>query len=150
MAAHHDNPLTALSAEGVSVWLDDLSRELLAGGQLESLIADRSVVGITTNPTIFAAALSRGDRYTSQLRALAESGTSVDDAVFVITTDDVRAACRILRPVHDRTNGPPVVATAVIMAGYGGGAPHRPWVVRRAASAAPLPPVAAAPPGGRR
>lgn len=99
------NPLAALSAAGVSVWLDDLSRELLAGGELESLIADRHVVGITTNPTIFASALARGDRYTPQLRKLAESGTSVDDAVSVITTDDVRDACRILRAVHDRTDG---------------------------------------------
>jgi transaldolase len=105
MTTRQHNPLAALSAAGVSVWLDDLSRELLAGGELESLIKDRNVVGITTNPTIFASALSRGDRYTPQLRALAESGTSVEDAVFAITTDDVRDACRILRPVHERTGG---------------------------------------------
>jgi transaldolase len=57
------DPLASLLAQGVSVWLDDLSRELLAGGRLSSLIAGRHVVGITTNPTIFAAALSKGDRY---------------------------------------------------------------------------------------
>jgi transaldolase len=106
MTTHHDDsPLAALSAAGVSVWLDDLSRELLAGGELAALIANKHVVGITTNPTIFASALAHGDRYTAQLRELAESGTSVDDAVSVITADDVRVACRVLRAVHDRTDG---------------------------------------------
>jgi len=100
----HD-PLADLSAAGVAVWLDDLSRELLAGGELESLIANRHVVGVTTNPTIFASALSKGDRYTEQLRELADSATTTDDAVFAITTADVRAGCRVLRPVHDKTAG---------------------------------------------
>jgi transaldolase len=100
----HD-PLADLSAAGVAVWLDDLSRELLAGGELESLIADRHVVGVTTNPTIFASALSKGDRYTEQLRELAGSAATTDDAVFAITTADVRAGCRVLRPVHDKTAG---------------------------------------------
>ncbi|MFJ6086790.1 transaldolase [Streptomyces sp. NPDC092369] len=99
------DPLAHLSAAGVSVWLDDLSRELLAGGELEKLIAERHVVGVTTNPTIFASALSRGDRYTEQLRTLGSAGTGVDDAVFTLTTDDVRAACRVLAPIHERTEG---------------------------------------------
>ncbi|MBK6018017.1 transaldolase [Streptomyces sp. MBT53] len=99
------DPLADLTAAGVSIWLDDLSRELLAGGQLQQLIADRHVVGVTTNPTIFASALSRGDRYTDQLRSLAADGVSVDDAVFALTTDDVRAACRVFAPVHERTDG---------------------------------------------
>jgi len=99
------DPLAELSAAGVSVWLDDLSRELLAGGELESLIADRHVVGVTTNPTIFASALSKGDRYTDQLRQLADSGASLDDAVFAITTTDVRSGCRVLRGVYDATGG---------------------------------------------
>ena len=72
----HD-PLAELSALGVAVWLDDLSRELLAGGELAFLIADRHVVGVTTNPTIFASALSKGDRYNGQLRDLAERGADV-------------------------------------------------------------------------
>ncbi|MFE2416374.1 transaldolase [Streptomyces hokutonensis] len=99
------DPLADLAAAGVSIWLDDLSRELLAGGELEKLIADRHVVGVTTNPTIFASALSRGDRYTEQLRSLAAEGTSVDDAVFALTTDDVRAACRVFAPIHEKTDG---------------------------------------------
>ncbi|MGW1772079.1 transaldolase [Streptomyces sp. NPDC002104] len=99
------SPLAALSAAGVSVWLDDLSRELLAGGELKKLIADKHVVGVTTNPTIFASALSKGDRYNEQLRSLGEAGGSVDDAVFALTTDDVRHACDVLGPVYERTAG---------------------------------------------
>jgi transaldolase len=98
-------PLAELSAAGVSVWLDELSRELLAGGELESLIADRHVVGVTTNPTVFASALSEGERYDEQLRELARSGTELDEALFAITTTDARTGCEMLRPVHDRTDG---------------------------------------------
>ncbi|MFF4324442.1 transaldolase family protein [Streptomyces sp. NPDC001568] len=98
-------PLANLSAAGVSVWLDDLSRELLAGGELKGLIADKNVVGVTTNPTIFASALSKGDRYNEQLRRLGDEGSSVDDAVFALTTDDVRDACDVLSPVYERTAG---------------------------------------------
>ncbi|GAA0626085.1 hypothetical protein GCM10010174_51960 [Kutzneria viridogrisea] len=99
------SPLADLSAADVSVWLDDLSRELLAGGALEALITSRHVVGVTTNPTIFASALSKGDRYDEQLRALAQAGTELDNAVCAITTTVVRAGCEVLRPVHDRTDG---------------------------------------------
>lgn len=99
------DPLAELSAAGVSVWLDDLSRELLARGELKELIADKHVVGVTTNPTIFASALSKGDRYSEQLRRLARDGVSVDDAILSLTSDDVRAACRALGPVHLRTGG---------------------------------------------
>ncbi|MFD6986417.1 transaldolase, partial [Streptomyces sp. NPDC059956] len=97
--------LAALSAAGVSVWLDDLSRELLAGGGLKGLIAEKHVVGVTTNPTIFASALCQGDRYTAQLRRLGGAGTSVDEAVFALTTDDVRDGCDVLAPVFERTSG---------------------------------------------
>jgi transaldolase len=100
----HD-PLAELSAQGVAVWLDDLSRELLAGGELQHLIGERHVVGVTTNPTIFAAALSKGDRYDDQVRELAEKGTDVETAVFTITTDDVRAACDLFTPVFGQTGG---------------------------------------------
>jgi transaldolase len=100
----HD-PLGELSAAGVSVWLDDLSRELLDGGELARLVHEQHVVGVTTNPTIFAAALAKGDRYTEQLRELAESGASVDDAVFAITTADVRAGCQALRNVYEASGG---------------------------------------------
>ena len=100
----HD-PLGDLSAAGVAVWLDDLSRELLAGGDLQSLVDGRHVVGVTTNPTIFASALSKGDRYNDQLANLAARNADVDTAVLAVTTDDVRAACDVLAPVHARTDG---------------------------------------------
>jgi transaldolase len=100
----HD-PLGDLTAAGVAVWLDDLSRELLAGGGLRSLVDTRHVVGVTTNPTIFASALSRGDRYDDQLADLADLRADVDTAVFTVTTDDVRDACDVLAPVHAQTAG---------------------------------------------
>jgi transaldolase len=105
MTSDPHDPLAELSAQGVAVWLDDLSRELLATGALQSLITNRHVVGVTTNPTIFASALSKGDRYDDQLRNLAEQGADVDTAVFAITTDDVRTACDVLAPVYQQTAG---------------------------------------------
>ncbi|TFB49555.1 transaldolase [Cryobacterium tagatosivorans] len=98
-------PLAELSAAGVSIWLDDLSRARITSGGLKKLIADKNVVGVTTNPTIFAGALSKGEAYTEQVALLAAAGTSVHDAVFEITTDDVAAASDLFRPVYDRTNG---------------------------------------------
>src|SRR6478609_7019827 len=100
----HD-PLAELSAQGVAVWLDDLSRELLGSGELQSLITRRHVVGVTTNPTIFASALAKGDRYDAQLSHLAEAGASTEAAIFTVTTDDVRAACDVFSPVHQQTAG---------------------------------------------
>jgi len=98
-------PLAELSLAGVSIWLDDLSRERIASGGLTNLIDTKNVVGVTTNPTIFAGALSKGEAYTDQVAALAAAGASVHDAVFEITTDDVTAASDIFRPVYDRTHG---------------------------------------------
>ncbi|MFC6285131.1 transaldolase [Nocardioides sp. GCM10027113] len=97
--------LQKLSEAGVSVWLDDLSRERIETGNLADLIKDRSVVGVTTNPTIFAAAVADGERYDDQVRELAGRGTDVDSAVFELTTADVRAACDVLRPVFEATGG---------------------------------------------
>ena len=99
------SPTQELSDVGVSIWLDDLSRDRINSGSLQSLIANRNVVGVTTNPTIFASALATGQSYGPQIAELAASGASVTDAVFAATTDDVAAACDIFRPVYDRTNG---------------------------------------------
>jgi transaldolase len=99
------SPTAALSAAGVSIWLDDLSRERIKSGGLEALIAEKNVVGVTTNPTIFAAALAKGEAYDEQVASLAATGASVTNAVFEITTDDVQAACDIFRPVFDSTAG---------------------------------------------
>jgi transaldolase len=97
--------LDQVADAGVAVWLDDLSRERLRTGNLKDLVARRRVVGVTTNPTIFASALAKGDAYDEQLKQLAAQGTDVDGAVFSITTDDVRDAADILRPVYDATDG---------------------------------------------
>ena len=98
-------PLTHLSASGVAVWLDDLSRPLLTSGGLADLVRERSVVGVTTNPTIFAGAISGSDAYDADLRALAREGVSVDAAITRLTTDDVRAAIDVLAPVLETTGG---------------------------------------------
>ena len=96
-----NNPLADLSTLGVAVWLDDLSRERLRTGNLAELVATRSVVGVTTNPSIFEKALSDGAAYDSQVTDLALRGTDVGEAVRALTTFDVRWACDVLRPVYD-------------------------------------------------
>ena len=94
-----------LSDLGVSIWLDDLSRERISSGGLQKLIAERNVVGVTTNPTIFAGALAKGQAYDEQVASLAAAGASVADAVFEITTDDVAAASDIFADVYAATGG---------------------------------------------
>jgi transaldolase len=79
-------PLDQVADAGVAVWLDDLSRERLRTGNLKDLVAERRVVGVTTNPTIFASALAKGESYDEQLTQLRAQGTDVDGAVFAITT----------------------------------------------------------------
>ena len=97
--------LQQLSDAGVSIWLDDLSRERIETGNLADLIKDKSVVGVTTNPTIFAGAISDGERYDDDVRRLVASGADVDKTVFELTTGDVRAACDVLKPVSEATGG---------------------------------------------
>src|SRR6476619_2577779 len=97
--------LKALADHGVSVWLDDLSRERIETGNLQDLTDTKGVVGVTTNPSIFQAALAKGERYDADLRQYAAEGKTVDETVFGLTTEDVRNACDILRPLYDSTNG---------------------------------------------
>ena len=99
------SPLADLSAAGVAVWLDDLSRERLRSGNLQQLVDESEVVGVTTNPSIFQKALSEGAAYDDQVRDLALRGTDVGEAVRALTTYDVRWACDVLRPVYDRSGG---------------------------------------------
>lgn len=100
------NPnLAALSAAGVSVWLDDLSRERLRTGNLQELVDTRSVVGVTTNPSIFQAALSHGEAYDAQIKELAERGADVDATIRTVTTDDVRDACDVLAKTFEASGG---------------------------------------------
>ncbi|MFJ8605540.1 transaldolase [Streptomyces shenzhenensis] len=97
--------LKRLSDEGVSIWLDDLSRRRISSGNLAELVARRHVVGVTTNPSIFQAAIGSGEGYEEQLADLAVRGVTVDEAVRMMTTADVRAAADVLRPVYDATGG---------------------------------------------
>jgi transaldolase len=97
--------LDALSGAGVSIWLDDLSRERLKNGNLTSLIAEKNVVGVTTNPTIFQKAISGSAIYDEQLKDLAVRGVTVDEALRMITTRDVRWGCDKLRPVYEASGG---------------------------------------------
>lgn len=96
--------MTALTAAGVSVWLDDLSRSRIESGNLKSLIDEYSVRGVTTNPTIFASAL-KTDAYHSALRREKELGSSTEQAIFNITTEDVAAACDVFMPVYKSSKG---------------------------------------------
>jgi transaldolase len=97
--------LKALADAGVSIWLDDLSRERLTSNDLAGLVADSSVVGVTTNPTIFAAALAKGHAYDEQTAELAARDSSVEDAIKALTTDDVRNACDVLAATAAATQG---------------------------------------------
>lgn len=97
--------LRQLAAEGVAVWRDDMGRERLVSGSLKSLVRDRGVVGVTTNPTIFQKAISGSDVYAAQLHDLAALTVPVEEAFDFMIAHDVRAVCDLLRPVYDRTDG---------------------------------------------
>ena len=97
--------LRALSEAGVAVWLDDLSRARLRSGNLQKLVEEMSVVGITTNPTIFQKAIAGSDVYDDQVRELALRGVDVGEALRSITTYDVRWACDVLRPTYEASGG---------------------------------------------
>ncbi|WP_377642737.1 transaldolase [Oryzobacter terrae] len=97
--------LKDLADNGVSIWLDDLSRERLRSGNLQEVIDTKGVVGVTTNPSIFQAALSEGNAYDEQVRELAAAGKTVEETVFTLTTRDVRDACDIFMPVFEATDG---------------------------------------------
>jgi transaldolase len=97
--------LARLSAAGVSVWIDDISRDRLRTGNLADLVRDRHVVGVTTNPTIFAKAIENSDAYDPQIHDLAVRGVDVGEALRALTAFDVRWACDVLRPVYDTTDG---------------------------------------------
>ena len=100
-----ENPLAELSNAGVSIWLDDLSRQRIESGNLSQLIDSKHVVGVTSNPTIFAKAFSEADHYAEDLDGLAARGASVEDAIRELTTEDVRRACDVFRSVWQQTDG---------------------------------------------
>jgi len=96
--------LQQLTDAGVSIWLDDLSRERLETGNLADLLKNSHVVGVTSNPSIFQSALKEGERYDPQIRELAAQGADTDQAVRTITTDDVRDACTVMRSAYDASD----------------------------------------------
>lgn len=97
--------LKSLAEAGVSIWLDDLSRERLSTGTLADMVRTRSVVGVTTNPTIFAGALAKGHGYDDAVAVLAAEGVEAEEAAFRLTGDDVRDACDVLADVHRDSGG---------------------------------------------
>jgi transaldolase len=97
--------LADLSAQDVSIWLDDISRERLRSGNLQHLVDTKHVVGVTSNPTIFQKALDKGDAYDEQVRELRSRQIAVDGAIRYLMAFDIRWACDVLRPVFDRTDG---------------------------------------------
>jgi transaldolase len=100
------NRMRHLHDAGVSIWLDTLSRELLESGEFAALVDDCSVSGATSNPTIFAKAITASDRYDDQLRSLLSSGVADwRELFFGVALDDVRRAAAILAPIHERTDG---------------------------------------------
>jgi transaldolase len=97
--------LHELSAHGVSVWVDSLSREMLETGHLKRLMEEDAVVGVTSNPTIFEKALSTGEWYDAQLREELERTDDVKEVFFALAVEDIKRACDLMRPAWERTNG---------------------------------------------
>ncbi|WP_305786451.1 transaldolase [Symbioplanes lichenis] len=97
--------LAELSAQGVAVWLDDLSRVRLQTGSLAKMLDEQHVAGVTTNPSIFAKALSDATAYDEQLKDLAAQGVTVEEAIRLLTSYDVRWAADVLKPQYDATDG---------------------------------------------
>jgi transaldolase len=101
----NDDILGQLSAAGVSIWLDDISRDRLNTGNLAELVRDWHVRGVTSNPTIFAHAVGQGHAYDGQVADLATREVSLEEAARAIATYDIRWGCDVLRPVYDATDG---------------------------------------------
>src|SRR5687767_8175834 len=98
------NPLQQLANYGQSVWNDNLSRELLESGELQTLIDESGVVGVTSNPSIFDKAISGSSDYDEQIRELAEAGRSTDEVYEELVVRDIQHAADILRPVWEKTS----------------------------------------------
>lgn len=99
------NPLAQLAENGVSIWLDDLSRKRIESGNLQELISSRSVSGVTTNPTIFAGAIGSGEGYADKIKQFAAAGHSATETIFELTSQDVADACDIFKTVYLKSKG---------------------------------------------
>lgn len=99
------SPTQQLSSLGVSIWLDDLSKDRLTSGSLADLVAHHNVVGVTSNPTIFAGSVAGSDSYAPDIQAMKREGVTAEEAVFRIMIGDVQGACDLLHPLYDSTEG---------------------------------------------
>ena len=106
MPSDSPKPLQRLSALGQSVWIDFLSRESIRGGHLQELIDDYSVVGATSNPTIFQKAMAGGDAYDEQLAELTKGGATPSRRFWALAEQDIRDACDVFAPVFEATAQP--------------------------------------------
>lgn len=99
------NAMDDLKKVGTSTWLDDLSRDRLTSGNLKELLSSKSIVGVTTNPSIFAAAMGKGTAYDEQIGELKQSGSSVDDGVYTMAIKDVQDACDLFAEIYKESDG---------------------------------------------
>lgn len=99
------NAIDDLKKVGTSTWLDDLSRDRLTSGNLKELLSSKSIVGVTTNPSIFAAAMGKGTAYDTQIGELKEAGSSVDDSVYTMAIKDVQDACDLFADIYEQSGG---------------------------------------------
>jgi transaldolase len=99
------NSLFRLKDFGVSVWCDELSRDMIRGGALKKLIDEKAVVGVTSNPSIFQKAMSEGNAYDADIEKLAAAGRTADQIFDALAVEDIREACEVLRPVYEATRG---------------------------------------------
>jgi transaldolase len=99
------SPSSRISDIGVSIWLDDLSKDRLTSGSLQSLMDNHHVVGVTSNPTIFAQAVAGSDSYQDDLVAMAASGATPEEAVFEVMIRDIQGACELMQTVFEETDG---------------------------------------------
>ncbi len=106
MSSTAQNPLLTIEQEyGQSIWMDNLSRDILTSGELAQLIDTRGVLGITSNPAIFEKAIAGNAIYDNQIEEGIKAGKSLNDIYESLIFTDIRQACDILRPVYDKTNG---------------------------------------------
>ena len=111
MPSDASKPLQSLSALGQSVWIDFLSRESIRGGHLQELIDEYSVVGATSNPSIFQKAMAGGDAYDEQLAELVKEGADAEQCFWALAEQDIREACDLFPPVFE-SSGPAATATS--------------------------------------
>ena len=99
------NPLLLAAEHGQSIWLDNITRGMIREGQLEKLIEEDGISGVTSNPAIFNKAMTQGNDYDDQIRRLSEEGKTATEIFEIMAIDDIQDACDLFRPAHDRTNG---------------------------------------------